>query len=145
MELKEAAALIQAWLKASEQATPGPWHCPSANVFRLFAWEDCGEDGKKPRRCIVPDSMADVRFGSDEVKWPQTDTAAMEACWNLRFIAASREMPEALRVLLRAGLEHADCFRAALEGNSLRVPQITKDYMAAITPLLERRDEEEEK
>lgn len=101
MTIEKQAATLRSFLEAAKKATPGPWAAPGANVFRLFAWKDCGEEGMKPRRCIVPDSMADVHYGRHHIKWPQTTAASNEAYQNLRLIAHAPEAAAAIVAVLR--------------------------------------------
>lgn len=131
-DLKHHAEQLAEFVRLGEKATPGPWACPGANVFRLFAWKDCGEEGMKPVRCIVPNSMADVHFGRHEVKWPQNEAASMEAYSNLRMIASSRSVPAALVALLRK----AD---RIMEGDT-----DADEFRAAIRPIIEAAGQEDE-
>lgn len=81
-------------------ATPKPWRSPGSNVFRAFAWQDCGEDGWRIRRCIVDDATADATYGREVLRWPESDFE--EAMTNVQLICAAPDMRDAILRLLDA-------------------------------------------
>lgn len=103
-------------LAICDAATAGPWGVPVPNVFRVFAWS-----GNTPTRCIVNDTALDAYWGRDEIKWPETEEAGIEAAANAKFIALAREaLPHWIREAERLRAEN-ERLGAKVVGLEMRV------------------------
>lgn len=142
MSIEREAATLAEFVKASRKATPGPWASPGANVFRLFAWKDCGEEGMKPRRCIISDAMPTVYFGRDEFRWPESDKAGEEACANIQMIAQSRAVPDAIVAVLLEAEMHI--LRAKMAWGDDEQVEAAGSLLAAIRSILTAVEKKED-
>lgn len=126
--LTEAAAILAEFLKAGEKATPGPWTADG--------------DG---------DGVEDTEGDLVAVTWLGEGRPKDAA-----FIALSRSVPDALMVVLKDIMDEILEANADLALFGMRdVTEIPGDIrirlarcgriISAITPLLERRDEEEDR
>ena len=77
-----------------EKATPGPWHSPAPNVFRLYTWV-----GQTPVHCIISDALDEAYWGMDQVPGPDAPQAAA----NVQLIAALHNALPAILAELERG------------------------------------------